>query len=171
MSQNEALKYINSGNENLSKDNFDQAIVDFTKALELNPNDANVYYYRGLAHYGISVMRNDAPSIDRAIGDYNQALKLNPDYVEVYNARSGAYFGKNEFDKAIEDINHVIQLGTNDSFAYATRGVAYMMKEEFDRAIKDLETSLRMNPDQPDIRQHLEMARIMQKNPIQKNPM
>jgi len=40
------------------------------------------------------------------------------------------------------------------------------MKSDFDRAIKDLETSLRINPDQPDIRKHLETARVMQKNPM-----
>jgi len=163
MSQNEAFEFKKSGNQNFNKNNFDQAIADFTKAISLNPNDAEVYYSRGAAYYGIAITRDDASSVERAIGDYDQALKLNPDYAAVYTARGSAYSGKGEFDKALEDLNHAIQLDPKDCDAYLCRGNIYLSKKEYDRGIKDMETSLRINPDQPEIRQIIEMARMMQK--------
>jgi len=162
MSQNGA-EYKISGQQNLNNGNFDQAVTDFTQAIGMNPNDAELYYCRSIAHYGIGVVRNDSSSLDLAIKDCNQAIKLNPDYAAAYSTRGGAYFTKGEYDMAIDDLNRAIQLNLNDYSAYNARGGAYIMKNEFDRGIKDLETSLRINPDQPDISNNLEMTRMMQK--------
>ena len=40
--------YINSGNEFLDNNNFTQAIVAFTKAIEINPQNDFALYNRGL---------------------------------------------------------------------------------------------------------------------------
>lgn len=50
MSQNEALEYKNNGNRNFKQNNFEQAAEDFTRAINLNPNDAEVYLTRGIAY-------------------------------------------------------------------------------------------------------------------------
>jgi Flp pilus assembly protein TadD len=63
MSQNEALAYKNSGNQNLNKGNLDQAVADFTQAIKLNPNDTGVYYSRGTAYNGIGVTRNGGAKV------------------------------------------------------------------------------------------------------------
>ncbi|WP_373604433.1 tetratricopeptide repeat protein [Treponema endosymbiont of Eucomonympha sp.] len=55
----------------LAKQDYIQAIADFTQAIRLNPNDAAAYHSRGSAYYNKS-------DYDRAIADLTQALKLNP---------------------------------------------------------------------------------------------
>jgi tetratricopeptide (TPR) repeat protein len=163
MNQNEALEYINSGDQNLNKGNYEQAAEDFTQAIKLNPNDAGLHYKCGVAHHAIGVTRKDTSSIDRAIEDFNQALKLNPDFAPAYTGRGGAYFSKHEYDRAIEDFNHAMQLDSNDGFAYSGRGGVYVLKGEYDRGIKDFETALRINPDDFDVRKQIETARMLQK--------
>ena len=48
------------------------SIADFSKAIELNPNDANYYDERGFA-YQYSNMNSEA------IADYHSALSIDPD--------------------------------------------------------------------------------------------
>ena len=56
---------------------FDSAIADFTKAIELKPNDASAYTNRGSAHY-------EKAEFDRAIADLNKALEINPKSALAY---------------------------------------------------------------------------------------
>jgi tetratricopeptide (TPR) repeat protein len=53
------------------EDLVDKAVSDYTKAIELNPNDSNYYDNRG-ADYFSSGRVNDA------IADFRAALKVNP---------------------------------------------------------------------------------------------
>ena len=47
---NDALAYYNRGNAYHSKGQYDQAISDFNKALEINPRDVTAYNNRGSAY-------------------------------------------------------------------------------------------------------------------------
>ncbi|WP_163460233.1 tetratricopeptide repeat protein, partial [Escherichia coli] len=53
------------------------AIEDYTKAIELNPNNANIYYNRG-------VEKEKLKDFQGALADYNKALVLNPRNTAVY---------------------------------------------------------------------------------------
>src|SRR3989338_5030904 len=50
---------------------FGRAIVDYTKALEINPDHKSAYYNRGFAY----AMNGN---LDQAISDYTKAIDLNP---------------------------------------------------------------------------------------------
>jgi tetratricopeptide (TPR) repeat protein len=68
-----ASDYFYRGLEARKKGHLDQAIADFTKALELNPR-AECAYSRGEA-YSLK------GQWDQAIADYTKALELNPRFV------------------------------------------------------------------------------------------
>lgn len=53
------------------KRNFEAAIADFNKSLELNPSDSVVYNNRGVAY-------EDKGDREQAIADYRKALELDP---------------------------------------------------------------------------------------------
>jgi len=53
------------------KGDYDGAIDDYTKAIELNPKEAQHYRYRGEARLG----KGD---LDGALADFTQAAKLKP---------------------------------------------------------------------------------------------
>lgn len=57
------------GIEKLELGNYNGAIVDFSKAIEIDPNDAVTYDYRGVA----KVKRGD---FSRSIIDYNKSIEL-----------------------------------------------------------------------------------------------
>ncbi|MHA2315701.1 MAG: tetratricopeptide repeat protein [Candidatus Hermodarchaeia archaeon] len=72
------------------------AIIEFTKAIEINPGYAEAYHERGLAY--------DAKGeYDLAISDYNKAIEINPRYERAYNHRRLAKNAKGRNDPAISD--------------------------------------------------------------------
>src|SRR5208283_5201945 len=84
------------GDAKKSKGDLDGAIGDYTKAIELNPNDDYAYFRRGSAKYA----KHDW---DGAIADITKALELKPDDAFAYHTRGNAEESKGDWDKAIAD--------------------------------------------------------------------
>ena len=69
----------------------DEALKDYSRAIELSPNNAAAYTNRGVA-YG------EKGEHKLAIKDYTTAIKLNPDFANAYNNRGYTYVEKEETD-------------------------------------------------------------------------
>ena len=72
-----SVVYYNRGVAYGDKGNYDQAISDCTRAIELDPNYADAYYNRGVA-YG------DKGNYDQTISDCTRAIELNLNYADAY---------------------------------------------------------------------------------------
>ena len=121
--------YFNRGFEYAKKGKLDQAIADYTKALELNPKFDWAYYNRGNA-YGKKGRH------DRAIADYNKALEINPRFFLAYFNRGNAYEKKGRHARAIADYTKVIELNPRYAAAYNNRAIAYYHQKDYDKAWK-----------------------------------
>jgi Tetratricopeptide repeat len=75
------IAYYNRGKGYLSKGEFDSAIVDNTKAIEIDPLYAAAYTNRGTAYGGKG-------EYGRQIADYSKAIEVNPKYAWAYEARA-----------------------------------------------------------------------------------
>ncbi|HHT9126660.1 MAG TPA: tetratricopeptide repeat protein [Candidatus Brocadiia bacterium] len=155
------------------KGEYDLAISDYNKAIEINPRLAEAYYNRGTAYgkkgeydraildfnkaieinprlaeayYNRGTAYGKKGEYDRAILDYNKALEINPRLAEAYNNRGTAYSDKGEYDLAILDFNKALEINPRDAKAYINRGNAYNNKGEYDMAILDFNKALEINP-------------------------
>ena len=141
----DAKVYFDRGMNYINKGDFERAIIEFDKALQLNPNDAKAYNSRGLALF-------HTDDINRAITDYNKALQLDPDFAEAYMNRGNAYSQQGDLERAITDYGKALQLDPNYTDAYFFRGIVYAEKGEKDKAIVDLQKVLELSND-PKLRQ------------------
>jgi len=126
-------KYHRQANAYSEKGDYDNAIANYNKAIELNPESsrAAIYYNRGIAYS----KKND---FDRAIADYNKAIEINPNDAEIYFNRGGAYYRKGDIDKAISDTNKASEIDPKDAYSYYRLACLYSLKnndeEEIGRA-------------------------------------
>jgi uncharacterized Zn-binding protein involved in type VI secretion len=95
---------LNQGIESIYSGSYDRAINEFSKAIELNPNFAQLYYYRGYAYY---VRTN----YNEAITDFNKIIELNPRNAGAYYYRAIAYYVTSKFDQAWADVQKAESLG------------------------------------------------------------
>jgi tetratricopeptide (TPR) repeat protein len=113
-----AVDFMRDGLDKAAKEDFNGAIADYNRAIELNPNLAEAYNNRGLA-------RSHQQDFNGAIADYNRAIELNPNLAEAYNNRGLTRSHQQDFNGAIADYNRAIELNPNLAQAYANRGFAH----------------------------------------------
>ena len=109
------------------KDKFEEAIADYDKALYRNPNDAFIYYSRGLAKAGWK-------KYDDAITDYDRAIQLNPSYASAYYQRGVAktQLEQYDYDAAIADYDEAIRLNPDDELIYNQRELLKTQQEQYE---------------------------------------
>ena len=134
-----AIAYNSRGYAYFNKGEYDAAIADYTKAIELDPKDAIAYNNRGYAYL-------DKGEYDAAIADYTKAITINPKYALGYGNRCAAYNQKGKYDQAIADCTQAIKITPNNPIAYKNRGNAYYNKGEYDLAIADFTKAIDINP-------------------------
>ena len=86
------------------------AISDYTKALEIDPNDAEVYYNRGWN-------KSQLKDYYGAISDYTKAIEINPQKVEAYKNRGIAKEEIGDLNGACSDWRQTVFLSPNDDAA------------------------------------------------------
>ncbi len=121
------------------KGKYDEAISDYSKALEINPRDAEAYYNRGIVY-------NRKGQYDEAISDFSKALEINQRYALAYQNRGIAHDNKGEYDQAISDYTKALEINPKASVAYRQRGNAYFNKREYDSAISEFSKAIDINP-------------------------
>ena len=129
----DAVEYFRSGVKARQQGQYSEAIQDFTKVIELNPDDAEAYYFRGSTYYS----QGEHNHAIKAIKDFTKAIELNPDDAETYHFRGFIHYSNGEYDHAIKDFTKAIELNPDYAEAYLVRRAAYDSQGEYDHAIKD----------------------------------
>jgi tetratricopeptide (TPR) repeat protein len=128
------------GNALCREGQYDRAIVEYSKAIELEGRLAAMpYFNRGWAWY----KKGD---LDRAVADYESSLRLDPCLALAHCARALVFIAKREFDQAIEDCDVSIRLDGRQWAAFVNRGIALVEKGLPDQALRDLDEAILRNP-------------------------
>lgn len=125
-----ASTYVASASEKYRMGDFDSAIEDYTKALDLNSSYLGAYNGRGLA-------KSHQGNFDGAIADFSAAIKLKPAFTEAYFNRGNAALLQGNMDMAIADFSKVIELKPDHGLAYFHRGLARDCETNYDGATGD----------------------------------
>jgi len=147
-----AVAYNTRGNVYSDLKQYDKAIADYNKAIELDPTGecgigkkGAAYYNRGLAYSGLK-------QYDKAISDYNKAIELNSGDAEAYASRGiiNLVLGKknegiSDLNKSTENYTAEINKNPNDSFLYNNRGWSYLWLDECEKAKSDFEKSIEID--------------------------
>ena len=157
-----------------AKGEYDRAIQDLDRAIQLKANYAEAYNNRGIAYeakgeydravqnydqairlnpddaevqYNLATLYGKRGRLDQAIQHLTEAVRLRPDWAEAYCSRGFAFLRKREYSRAIQDYDQAIRLQPNSVEAYANRANAYAYEREYDRAIEDYDRAIQIKPD------------------------
>ncbi|MCM1982842.1 serine/threonine-protein kinase [Lyngbya confervoides] len=140
-----AQDWFDQANEKADQEDYEGAIADYTKAIELNPSWTSAYINRGFA-------RRLARDYSGAIVDYTKALDLNPDSSLVYNNRGFARRLSSDNVGAIADYNKALEINKDWGslgpwVAHTNRGVARRATGDHSGAIADYDQAIQIKPD------------------------
>ncbi len=133
--------YLNRGSAELQKKRYDDAIKDFTTAIEIDPSRADPYERRGQAY-------EQKKEIDKALADYDRALGLDPNQGMPHLHRGTIFYDRDEFDKALSDFQEVVRIWPNYAHGFIMRGRCYLKQTEpdYEHALANFDTALVMEP-------------------------
>ena len=150
----------------ITADDADDALVNLSKAIDLNPNYVDAYFLRGLI-YGSQY------DFDKAIADFEKVVELDPSHTDAkamhadaYAARGADYALEKNYDKAIADFERAIELDPDKAEFKAAAAATYFLRgatryeegdnesafADLDRAISDIEKIIELDPDNSEVR-------------------
>ncbi|MEM1319170.1 MAG: tetratricopeptide repeat protein [Bacteroidota bacterium] len=111
----------------------------YSKAIELNPENADFYNNRG---YFFHAQKRYA----EALVDYNKAIALNPGDANFYNNRGELYKDQERYAEALTDYNKAIELGPKHAVIYNNRGHFFYAQKRYVEALADYNKAIALNP-------------------------
>ncbi len=131
--------FLDRGRTYLDRKDYDRAIEEYNRALQLDSKNTDALFYRAWA-------RGEKRDYDGAIQGYTDYIQLNPNSAAAFNNRGNIYRNRKEYDRALEDYDRAIQLNAKYALAFYNRGILYRERKDYDRAIADLDQAIRLNP-------------------------
>jgi tetratricopeptide (TPR) repeat protein len=179
-----ASVYLNRGNSKLILNDFNGALTDYNKSLELE-NSGMTYYERGQAYFHLQ-------KYNEALSDYNKAIDLKVDesrvafwkmytywalggqYANViieatkviganpsenaYFYRGSSYANLNKTDEGLKDALTLTEKYPDLGLGYYLYGYIYLSERKYDSAIQNLENALKKNPVNSSVKYYLSRA-------------
>ena len=105
-----ALIHKHRGMAYFAESQYDEALSDFSKTLELDPKCYKAAYYRGVVH---SVRTNYAD----AVQDFDLALDIHPYHFYSLYRRGQAFYHVGDFPKALADCEAALRLDPDNEQA------------------------------------------------------
>jgi len=171
--EEEAKAYKNQGDTNSKLSKYNEAIINYTKAIALDPKYTVAYNSRGLAYYELEKYEEAFADYTTAIGidpkfsdiyinrglansklskntealaDYLKAIQLDPKCAAAYKNRALVYININKHTEAIADCDKAIELDPKYMAAYNNRGIAYSRLNMFQESIADYNKAIELDP-------------------------
>jgi len=133
------LAYNNRGQAKVNIGDYDGALEDINKALEINPEYVEAFYNRG-------VIRGKIGDLEGALADCESALDLRPNYAEAFFNRGSLKLADGDTSKDIvADLNKAISLKSDYADAYNNRGLYNSKIGNYEQALSDYEKTLEIN--------------------------
>jgi tetratricopeptide (TPR) repeat protein len=118
-----------------------EAIQDYTKAIELNPNKQyQDYLDRGKAKHLIQ-------QYDSANSDFNKAIEISPNSLDLLYSLGTFFVEQEKFNDAISYFDKILITDNANSRAFLYRGFSKNGLEKFDEALFDLNSAINLEPD------------------------
>jgi tetratricopeptide (TPR) repeat protein len=130
-------------------------VVQYTLAIQLNPDDALAYCYRGVAYYRLG----DGNS---AMADYNRAIELDPKLAIAYYRRAYLQYLAKDYIGAIADYNKAIEFKPDFAVAFSNRGYAYRELYGEQEALIDFRWAAKLYKEQGNLEKYLGMMNAIE---------
>jgi tetratricopeptide (TPR) repeat protein len=118
---------------------YDMAITDATKAIELDANnpwawDCRARTYNRMREYG------------KGIADASKAIDVDPNNLWARVIRGSAHEGLHQYDQALADFTKAIELKPTYIWAMVCRARTYSSLHQYDKAVADYSKAIELAP-------------------------
>lgn len=136
----------------MERSNYREALADFNWLIQVDPQDARVYCYRGLTQSKLGNSQS-------ALQDLGTAMQLAPQDAKILCYRGLLRIELGDYGGAIADFNQLLQSEPENAAVYVNRGQAYCRSGDRRRGIEDYSRALLLQPGNAEILRDRAQAR------------
>jgi len=165
--------YCHRGSIWMLQGDLDKAIMNFTKAIELKPQLAEAFYFRGLAekgtgelgkaisdfskvidfqgeyvidaYYERGIIESNQGNNKQAIADLTKAIEMNPRHAKALTIRANIWGKEGDEYRALADYSESIKIDPHEG-GFLGRGLVWYAKGDYEQAITDFTKAIEFNP-------------------------
>ncbi len=120
--------YCNSGLVKSHFEDYEAALFDFKKSLELNPYNTITLNNRGYTY-------NLIKQYEAAIMDFDLTIELEPNFAYSYSNRGLSKIKLGDIKQGLEDIETGLKLDKTSGYGFRNKGIYYYDRQEYDSAL------------------------------------
>ncbi|MEA3494936.1 MAG: tetratricopeptide repeat protein [Bacteroidota bacterium] len=132
--------YYWRGHAQVEMENYKASINDFTKVIELQPEN-----YEAMAYHSRATTYANLGEIDKALKDIELAIEIDNENASFYILRARINYNNGNKNEAIKDYNKVVELNPDDYVAYYFRAHFFAQEKQYQKAIDDFSKALELN--------------------------
>jgi superkiller protein 3 len=151
-SPDNAEAFVGLGDARQAKGQYDEAIAEYRKALQLEPENARVHFGLGKIYY------NEKQLYHEAVAEYERAIQLDPKFVEAHLSLGEIYEEKGLYQDAITRYGQVLSLDPRHPGATYGLALAYE-KVDPKRAIEQWELYIELASSLPSEKEWVDIAK------------
>ena len=127
------------GKKLFTEEKYQEAIVCYNKAIELNPNDENAWCFKGKC-------LSDMQRYEEAIVCYNKAIELNPNYEYTWCFKGNCLFDMQRYEEAVVCYDKFIELNPNYKYTWGFKGNCLFDMQRYEEAVVCYDKFIELNP-------------------------
>jgi len=122
---------------------WQEALLDYIKATDLDPHEASTWARRANAHSQLDQHKDTLAAYTKAIEAVQKKGAPNFLVAGFWHGRACAYRSLGQWDKAIADSTQAIELDPDETSYWVYRGRSYRDKGETQRALEDYDMAIK----------------------------
>jgi len=138
--------YNHRGQVFLLLEEMNKSIVDFNRAVRLNPNHPIAYAQKLYTDYRCAVMIGDATKVNTVISDFYEAIEKNPKCVENYSLAAQVLNAQEAFKEADALYKKALEVDPKNANLLVHRGLmALQSRGDIEEGVRLIEKALEMD--------------------------
>ena len=133
------IAYINLGNVNYDREDYDQAIEYYKKAIEINPKE--LHAYRNITNAYLRVKKTDM-----VLKYYKEIIKNNPDTPKAYEMLGDYYYRNRKYTEADKLYRTMLELDPSNPNALLRNSLLDIVRKDYESALQKIEYYLKLRP-------------------------
>ncbi|GAB4141995.1 MAG: hypothetical protein Fur0041_17170 [Bacteroidia bacterium] len=140
---NQANLHYKEANSKLTLRKYQEAVDEYTLAIQLSPDSGNYYSKRGQAYLAMG-------NKTKALEDFSKAIEISPKSSAAYHQMGVYYFGLDNFEKAFEYFSKALEFDKFNYDAYMMRAQCCERTNKMTSAIYDYTQAASIRPYDPE---------------------
>ena len=118
---------------------WQNALADWTAAIELDGRDTKAWLGRALAHRQLR-------QFEEALADSSRAIEIKPDQGSAWHERATAHMALMKWDEALADFDKYVVLSPKLPAALRARGYFHLVRKDYVKAREDYGQAIALDP-------------------------